>query len=78
MEGEIWAAVYAPSGTPREDVVQMRDAILKVVSADEWQTFLGTQGALPMNVDAAGLLALTRSETDRFAPIVRRAKMKLD
>lgn len=78
MVGELWVAVYAPKGTPREAVSQMRDAIAKVQAMPEMDTFIAAQGATPMKVGPAELLALTRAEAEKWGPIVRESGMKVD
>lgn len=78
MVGELWVAVYAPKGTPREAVNQMRDAIAKVQAMPDMETFVAAQGATPMKVGPAELLVLTRSESEKWGPIVRESGMKVD
>jgi len=78
MVGELWVAVYAPKGTPRELVNQMRDAIAKVQAMPDMETFVAAQGAIPMKVGPAELLALTKSESEKWGPIVRESGMKVD
>lgn len=78
MVGELWVAVYAPKGTPREAVNQMRDAIAKVQAMPEMDTFIAAQGATPLKIGPAELLALTRAEAEKWGPIVRESGMKVD
>jgi tripartite-type tricarboxylate transporter receptor subunit TctC len=78
MVGELWVAVYAPKGTPREAVNQMRDAIAKVQAMPDMDTFVAAQGATPMKIGPAELLALTRAESEKWGPIVRDSGMKVD
>ena len=78
MVGELWVAVYAPKGTPRELVSQMRDAIAKVQAMPDMETFVAAQGATTMRVGPAELLTLTRAESDKWGPIVKESGMKVD
>ena len=78
MVAELWVAVYAPKGTPREAVNQMRDAIAKVQAMPDMEAFVVAQGATTMKVGPAELLALTRAESDKWGPIVRESGMKVD
>ena len=78
MVCELWVAVYAPKGTPREAVNQMRDAIAKVQALPDMDTFIAAQGATPLKIGPADLLALTRAESDKWGPIVRESGMKVD
>ena len=78
MVGELWVAIYAPKGTPREAINQMRNAMVKVQALPEMDEFVAAQGATPLKIGPTELLALTRSEMDKWAPIVRESGMKVD
>lgn len=78
MVGELWVAVYAPKGTSREAVSQMRSAIAKVQALPDMDEFIAAQGAVPLKIGPAELLALTRSESEKWGPIVRESGMKVD
>ena len=78
MVGELWVAVYAPKGTSREAINQMRNAIAKVQDLPDMDQFVSAQGATQLKIGPAELLALTRSESEKWGPIVREAGMKVD
>ena len=78
MVCELWVAVYAPKGTPREAINQMREAVAKVQAMPDMDTFIAAQGATPLKIGPAELLALTRSESEKWGPIVRESGMKVD
>ena len=78
MVGELWVAMYAPKGTPREAINQMRDAVAKVLAMPEMDSFIAAQGATPLKAGPAELLALTRAEMDKWAPVVKESGMKVD
>ena len=78
MVCELWVAVYAPKGTPREAINQMREAVAKVQAMPDMDTFVAAQGATALNIGPAELLALTRSESEKWGPIVRESGMKVD
>lgn len=78
MVGELWVAVYAPKGTSREAINQMRNAIAKVQDLPDMDQFVAAQGATQLKIGPAELLALTRSESEKWGPIVREAGMKVD
>lgn len=78
MVGELWVAVYAPKGTPREAVNQMRAAIAKVQALPDMDEFIAAQGATPMKIGPVELLALTRAESQKWGPIVKESGMKVD
>ncbi len=78
MVAELWIAIYAPKGTPREAINQMRSAVAKVQALPDMDEFVAAQGAMPLKVGPAELLSLTRAETDKWAPIVKESGMKVD
>lgn len=78
MVGELWVAVYAPKGASREAITQMRNAIAKVQDLPDMDQFVAAQGATQLKIGPAELLALTRSESEKWGPIVRKAGMKVD
>ncbi len=78
LVGELWVAVYAPKGVPREMIEQMRSAIVKVQALPDMEAFFAAQGASPMKAGPAELMAATREELAKWAPIVRDSGMKID
>ena len=78
LVGELWVAMYAPKGVPRDLIEQMRNAVAKVQALPEMDTFFTAQGALPLKAGPAELLALTREELAKWGPIVRESGMTVD
>ena len=78
LVGELWVAMYAPKGVPREMIEQMRRAVATVQSLPEMETFFGAQGATALKAGPAELMAMTREEIAKWAPIVRDSGMTVD
>ena len=78
LVGELWVAMYAPKGVPRELIEQMRNAVAKVQTMPEMDTFFSAQGASPLKAGPTELLALTREELAKWGPIVRESGMTVD
>lgn len=78
MVGELWVAIYAPKGTPREAISQMRSAVAKVQALPDMDEFVAAQGATPLKAGPTELLAMTHAEMDKWTPIVRESGMKVD
>ena len=78
LVGELWVAMYAPKGVPREMIEQMRNGVAKVQALPEMDTFFAAQGATPMKAGPAELAAATREELAKWGPIVRDSGMKVD
>ena len=78
LVGELWVAMYAPKGVPREHVEQMRKAVASVQAMPEMETFFAAQGATVMKVGPAELATITKDESARWAPVIRDSGMTVD
>lgn len=78
LVGELWVAMYAPKGVPREHIEQMRRAVASVQAMPEMEAFFAAQGATPMKAGPAELATITRDEIARWAPVIRESGMKVD
>jgi tripartite-type tricarboxylate transporter receptor subunit TctC len=78
MVVELWVAIYAPKGTSREAISQMRNAVAKVQALPEMEEFFAAQGATQLKIGPTELLSLTRAESEKWGPIVRESGMKVD
>ncbi len=78
LVGELWVAMYAPKGVPRDMIEQMRQAVAKVQASADMDAFFQAQGASPMRAGPQELLAATREELARWAPIIKASGMRVD
>ncbi len=78
LVGELWVAMYAPKGVPRELIEQMRRAVATVQAAPDMETFFAAQGATAMKAGPAELATITKDEIARWAPVIRDSGMKVD
>lgn len=78
LVGELWVAMYAPKGVPRDLIEQMRKAVTAVQALPEMEAFFAAQGATAMKAGPAELASITRSEIARWAPVIRESGMKVD
>jgi tripartite-type tricarboxylate transporter receptor subunit TctC len=78
LAGDLWVAVYAPKGVPKEMIEQMRTGIGKVLALPEMDTFFAAQGASALKAGPTELLAMTREELAKWGPVVRESGMKID
>jgi tripartite-type tricarboxylate transporter receptor subunit TctC len=78
LVGELWVAMYAPKGVPKEHIDQMRKAVASVQAMPEMEAFFAAQGATAMKAGPAELATITRDEITRWAPVIRDAGMKVD
>lgn len=78
LVGELWVAVYAPKGVPRELIDQMRKAIATAQTLPEMETFFAAQGATAMKAGPDELMTITKDEIARWAPVIKDSAMKVD
>ncbi len=78
LVGDLWVAVYAPKGVPRDVIQQMRAGLAKVLELPDMDTFFKAQGAEALRIGPTELAALTRDELARWEPVVRASGMKID
>ena len=78
MVGELWIALYAPRGTPREAVGHMSAAVDKVLALREMEEFAASQGAAVLKLGPAELLALTRADLEKWRPLVKETGLTVD
>ncbi|HZN23895.1 MAG TPA: tripartite tricarboxylate transporter substrate binding protein [Burkholderiales bacterium] len=73
-----WFGIMAPANTPTAIVQRLYGEIAKITESAEMKKFLLTQGAEPMVMDPPKFSEFLRGETDKWAKVVRSAKLKLD
>ena len=78
LVGELWVAMYAPKGVPREFIEQMRHAVAKVQATPDMESFFQAQGATAMKAGPQELLAATREELAKWSPIIKASGMRVD
>lgn len=78
LVGELWVAIYAPKGVPREHIEQMRTAVARVQALPEMEAFFAAQGASPLKAGPTELAALTREELAKWGPVVKDSGMTID
>jgi len=78
VECEVWAAIFAPAGTPAGIIALLHREIADVVAVpDVKERFaaFGFQSSVSTPEEAAAIL---RSETDRWGKLVRTAGLKAE
>jgi tripartite-type tricarboxylate transporter receptor subunit TctC len=73
-----WFGVLAPAATPREVVARLSAEVLKVVQSPEFRKRMDEIGAEPMALGSEAMAAQVRAETDKFARLVREAKVTIE
>ncbi|TMG97993.1 MAG: tripartite tricarboxylate transporter substrate binding protein [Betaproteobacteria bacterium] len=78
FESGSWQGVVVPAGTPREVVTRLNSEILRIVNAPEMRDRLGKQGADVRTNTPEEFGTFIRSETAKWAKVVKDANIKVD
>jgi tripartite-type tricarboxylate transporter receptor subunit TctC len=73
-----WNGIWAPAATPADIVKRMETELTAVLAQPAVKQRLAELGALPAQGDAKELGAFVRSETAKWAGVIKAANIKLD
>jgi len=76
FEVPIWYGILAPAATPRDIITRLNTELTKALSAPEMKERLGSAGIEPMTSTPEQFTAFIRSETVRYAKVVKDAGIK--
>jgi tripartite-type tricarboxylate transporter receptor subunit TctC len=69
----IWFGMFAPAATPHETVLHLHHAVANALGAPDFREKLAAEGIDPWPGSPEELTGFVRSETARYAAIIRRA-----
>ncbi|MBI3041927.1 MAG: tripartite tricarboxylate transporter substrate binding protein [Betaproteobacteria bacterium] len=72
----IWYGILAPAGTPRAIIDRLNTEIHKALSSDDMKQRLAASGVDPMLSTPDDFAAFIKSETQRYAKVVKDAGLK--
>jgi len=75
-EVPIWYGILAPAGTPRDIINRLNLELNKVVTAPDVRERLTTAGVEPMTNTPEQFASFIRSETVRYAKVIKDAGIK--
>ena len=78
IDTDIWYALYAPAQTPREIVMKLNGEMNAVLKNADVSDILLKQGLQPTGGTPDQLEQLTKSDLERWAKVVRDAKIQPD
>jgi tripartite-type tricarboxylate transporter receptor subunit TctC len=78
VEGSSWFAVYAPAKTSAATVQQLNAAVNKALAAPEVRERFGKLGLEPTGGSPADLVAITKRDSERWAPVVKASGFRGD
>lgn len=73
-----WFGVLAPTGTPTEVVARLNTEIVKVINSADFRKKMDEIGAVPVGDTPAQMATQIKEDTERFAKLVKEAKVSLD
>lgn len=73
-----WFGVLAPAATPKEVVARLNDEIVKVIQSPDFRKRMEEIGAEPVGNSAEQMATQIRLETEKFAKLVKDAKVTID
>jgi len=77
-EAGNWFALFAPAGTPSPIIDRAAQAVAKATAAPAFRERLAAQGAEPMTGTPESLAALVKTESARFARLIRDAAIRAE
>jgi tripartite-type tricarboxylate transporter receptor subunit TctC len=77
-EVTTWYAILAPKGTPSEITTKLYNAILKILKTPDMKERLGQFGAEPGGLAPEQFAAFIKSETAKWAKVVKESKATVD
>ena len=76
--GITWVGLLVPAATPRETVAILNTEIARILQSAEMKDRLAAMGATPGGGAPEQFAAYIRSETDKWAKVVRTAGLKAE
>jgi tripartite-type tricarboxylate transporter receptor subunit TctC len=77
-EANNWWGIMAPAGTPAAIVKRLHTEIAAILATDKIQKRLESQGAETVNISSAEFGKFIRSETTKWAKVVKEAGIKAE
>lgn len=73
-----WFGVLAPAATPKDILARLNTEMVKVIQSPEFRKRMDEIGAEPIGNSADQMAQQIRSETEKFAKLVKDAKVTID
>jgi tripartite-type tricarboxylate transporter receptor subunit TctC len=73
-----WFGVLAPAATPKDILIRLNTETVKVIQSPEFRKRMAEIGAEPIGNSAEQMAAQIKSETEKFAKLVKDAKVVIE
>jgi len=74
----IWFGMFAPAATPREILARLNQEVAKAMAAPDFRERLAAAGVDPWPGTPQELANLVRSETSRYAALIKKAGLRAE
>jgi tripartite-type tricarboxylate transporter receptor subunit TctC len=75
FDADNWYAMFAPAAIPKDIVTRLHGEIVKVLRAQDMRETIAKDGAEPIGSTPDELAAYFRREADKYAKVIRAAKI---
>ena len=73
-----WFGVLAPAATPKDIVARLNTEMVKIIQSPEFRKRMGEIGAEPIGDSTDQMAAQIKNETEKFAKLVKDAKVVIE
>ncbi len=73
-----WFGVLAPAGTPKDVVARLSTEMAKIIQSPEFRKRMDEIGAVPVGDTPEQMARRVKDETDKFAKLVKEAKVVIE
>jgi tripartite-type tricarboxylate transporter receptor subunit TctC len=77
-ESSIWHGVLTPAGTPRPIIMRLHDEIVKILAVPEVRARFSREGAETVGNTPEQFSAFIKSETLKYAKLIKAAGIRAD
>ena len=78
FESTFWMAILAPAGTPKEVTERLSTEMVKIIHSPEFRKRMEEIGADPIGNTQEQMAQQIKSETEKFAKLVKDGKVSVD
>jgi tripartite-type tricarboxylate transporter receptor subunit TctC len=78
FEIDTWFGLLAPAATPRDIVARLSTEAVKIITSADFRKRMQEIGAEPVGNTPEQMAAQIKGETERYAKLVKDAKLSID
>ena len=78
FDAGTWFGVLAPAGTPKDVLAKLSAEMVKVIQSPDFRQRMAEIGAEPIGNTPEQMARQIKDDTDRYARLVRDAKVSID